>query len=72
MSDETRRGLRTALPGIARHGKLKRPRAWTTALAVAAASLVVVLVSGAAVAGLELWRLQSTIKTVTLVGETEG
>lgn len=72
MSGETRRGKRNALPGIARHGKLKRPRAWTTALAVVAASLVVVLVSGAAVAGLELWRLQSSIKTVTLVGETEG
>src|SRR5690606_14639344 len=68
----TRRGRRNALPGIARHGKLKRPRAWTTALAVVAASLVVVLVSGATVAGLELWRLQSSIKTVTLVGETEG
>lgn len=72
MSDTTRRGRRGALPGIARHGKLRRPRAWTTALAAVAASLVVVLVSGAAVAGLELWRLQSTIKTVTLVGETEG
>lgn len=68
----TRRGRRNRLPGIARHGKLRRPRAWTTALAVVAASLVVVLVSGAAVAGLEFWRLQSTIKTVTLVGETEG
>lgn len=72
MTEMTRRAKRNALPGIARHGKLRRRRAWTTALAVVAASLVVVLVSGAAVAGLELWRLQSNIKTVTLVGETEG
>lgn len=72
MTETTRRAQRSGLAGIARHGRLRRPRAWTTALKVVAASLTVVLVSGAAVAGLELWRLQSTIKTVTLVGETEG
>lgn len=72
MTETTRRAQRSGLAGIARHGKLRRPRAWMTALKVVAASLVIVLVSGAAVAGLELWRLQSTIKTVTLVGETEG
>ncbi|MBX3093348.1 MAG: LCP family protein [Cryobacterium sp.] len=72
MSETTRRAQRRAPAGIARHGKLRRPRAWTTVLKIVAASLTVVLVSGAALAGLELWRLQSSIKTVTLVGETEG
>jgi LCP family protein required for cell wall assembly len=73
MSDTRPRGGRSAtLSSLARHGRLKRSNPWLVVLRWVAASLAVVLVSGAAVSGYAVWKLESTIKTVTLVGETEG
>ncbi|NYF09109.1 LCP family protein required for cell wall assembly [Leifsonia sp. AK011] len=56
--------LRSATPGIARHGRLKRSRAWPTVLAIVAASLATVLVSTAAVGAVVLNSLTSEIETV--------
>ncbi len=58
--------------GIARHGRLKKSNPFLTALGFVSAALAVVLVSGAAVAGVSLTRISNNIKTVKLVGETEG
>ena len=56
--------LRSATPGIARHGRLRQSRAWPTVLAIVAASLAAVLVSGAAVGAVVLSSLTSEIETV--------
>lgn len=73
MSENTTRGRRVAGPGaIARHGRLRRSNPWLTALKILGAAMTVVLVSGVSVAGYAVWKLESTIKTVTIVGETEG
>jgi LCP family protein required for cell wall assembly len=56
----------------ARHGRAKRPQAFLVALKYVSAALAVVLVSGAAVAGISLTQLTNNIKTVSLVGETQG
>jgi len=58
--------------GIARHGRLKKSNPFLTALGFVATALAVVLVSGVAVAGVSLTRINNNIKTVKLVGETEG
>jgi len=47
--------------GIARHGRLKRPSSLRGALALLAISLAVLVVSGAAVAGLALWQFSRTL-----------
>jgi LCP family protein required for cell wall assembly len=60
----TRSELRSAPSGIARHGRLRRSRAWPTALAIVAASLAAVLVSTAAVGAVVLNSLTSEIETV--------
>jgi len=57
---------------IARHGRLKRTNPFLTVLKFVSAALAVVLVSGAAVAAVSVNQITSKIKTVTLVGETEG
>lgn len=57
---------------IARHGRLKRANPFLTVLKFVSAALAVVLVSGAAVAAVSVNQITSKIKTVTLVGETEG
>jgi LCP family protein required for cell wall assembly len=64
------RGSRAGV-GIVRHGRLRRPRAWAFVAKVVASSLAVLLVSGAAVAGLSVWQLQDNIVTVDLVGGEE-
>ncbi|MBX3094471.1 MAG: LCP family protein [Cryobacterium sp.] len=74
-SESTRRerARPAALRPIARHGKLRRSRAWTTVLALAGASLAIVLVSATIVAGVAVWNVANAIKPgVTLIGETEG
>lgn len=63
---------RKRISTIARHGRLRRTRAWLTLLRVTAISLVVVLISGASVAGYAVWKLESDIKTVSIIGETIG
>jgi LCP family protein required for cell wall assembly len=72
MSDISRRTVRQKHGSIARHGRLKRGNAWLVMAKILAATLSVVLVSGVSVAGIWVWQLDRSIKTVTLVGETEG
>jgi LCP family protein required for cell wall assembly len=73
MSDTRPRGAQRGTAAVpARHGRLKRSNPWLVILRWVAASLVVVLVSGGVVAAYAVWKIESTIKTVTLVGETEG
>lgn len=62
----------SSLSGIARHGRLKKSNPFITVLGFVSAALAVVLVSGAAVVGISVTQITSKIKTVTLVGETEG
>jgi len=59
-------------PGIARHGRLRKAGPWGTIVSFIAATLAVVLVSGAAVGVIAVGQLQSNIDVVQLVGETEG
>ncbi|MBB5632985.1 LCP family protein required for cell wall assembly [Cryobacterium mesophilum] len=73
MSDLRPRGHRVAGPSpVARHGRLRRTNPWLLVLRWTAAAMAVVLVSAACVGGYALWKLQDSIKTVTLVGETVG
>ena len=65
-----RRSLR--VPGIARHGRLKAPNPFGTILKFLAASVAVLMVSGASVAAITLVKFDSNIKTVTLANETDG
>ncbi|MEP6477920.1 MAG: LCP family protein [Rhodoglobus sp.] len=60
------------ISGIARHGRLRKSNAWGPLLTIVGASLAVLLVSGASVAGIAAYQLKSNIKTVTLDSETEG
>jgi LCP family protein required for cell wall assembly len=55
-----------------RHGRVKQSNPFVTVLKFLSAGLAVVLVSGAAVAGISLTQITNNIKTVTLVGETQG
>jgi len=56
---------------VARHGRLKRSRAWTTILAVIGGSLAVILVSGVSVGAIALAQLNANIKTVTIQADTK-
>ena len=62
------------LPGIARHGKLKKASPLGVILGFIAATLAVILVSGAALGALAVNALNSNLQanTVTLIGETDG
>ncbi len=60
------------LAGIARHGRLRRSNPWPTILKFVAATLAVVLVSGASVGAIAFNSLYSKADTVQLIGETEG
>ena len=66
----TARSIKSA--GIARHGRLKKSGPWGTVLSFIGAAMVVVLVSGSAVGAIVFNQLNNQIKTVTLIGETEG
>ncbi len=73
MSDTRPRGRRASgMQSVARHGRLRRGNPWLVALKYLSAAMAVVLVSGVTVAGYAIWKLESEIKTVTIVGETEG
>ncbi|MDP3207842.1 MAG: LytR family transcriptional regulator, partial [Rhodoglobus sp.] len=67
----TRSGGSTT-PGIARHGRLRKPGPWGTILKFVAATLAVVLVSGVSVGAVAFNSIYSKRTVVTLVGETEG
>jgi LCP family protein required for cell wall assembly len=58
--------------GLIRHGRLKRRRPAAFIAKIVASFLAVLLVSGASVAALSLWRLQENIVTVDLVGGDEN
>lgn len=66
------RGATNDRPSVARHGRLRRSNPWLFVLKIVGASMVVVLVSASVAAGFKLWKTDAAIKTVTLVGETEG
>lgn len=73
MSEMRPRGNRVAAPSaMARHGRLRKSNPWLVVLRWVAASMAVVLVSAACVGGYAIWNLENSIKTVTLVGETNG
>jgi len=73
VSDTRPRSNRSAtVAGIARHGKLKKSNPAVTIIKFVAAALAVVLVSGASVAAITVNQLNTNIKSVALVGETEG
>lgn len=55
-----------------RHGRIKHSHPFLAVLKYVSAGLAVVLVSGVAVAGVSLTQISNSIKTVSLVGETEG
>ncbi|WP_341953553.1 LCP family protein [Salinibacterium sp. TMP30] len=57
---------------LARHGRLKKPSPWGSIAKIVAASLAVVMVSGAAVGAVAFDSIYGQRDTVTLVGETEG
>jgi LCP family protein required for cell wall assembly len=59
-------------PGIARHGRLRKPNPFGTILKFLAAALAVVMVSGASVAVITLAKFDGNIKTVTLAGEAKA
>jgi len=58
--------------GLARHGRLKKPSPWGSIAKIVAASLAVLMVSGAAVSAVAFDSIYGQRDTVTLVGETEG
>jgi LCP family protein required for cell wall assembly len=58
--------------GLARHGRLKKPGPWGTIAKIVAASLAVLMVSGAAVGAVAFDSIYGQRDTVTLVGETDG
>ena len=62
------------LPGIARHGRLKKSSPLGVIFGFVAASLAVLLVSGATLGALAVNALNSNLQanTVTLIGETDG
>lgn len=73
MTDTRPRGRRTSgLQSVARHGRVRGSRPWVLVLKFLGAAMAVVLVSAAAVGGYKVWNLENTIKTVTIVGETQG
>jgi LCP family protein required for cell wall assembly len=62
---------RSTSGGIARHGQLRRPRAWRTVLAIIGGALAVVLVGGLSVAAVVVNSLTSEIDT-TPIGEPDA
>ncbi|WP_255546694.1 LCP family protein [Glaciihabitans sp. dw_435] len=61
------------IPGIARHGRLPKPSPWLFVLKIVASALAVVLVSGAAIAGVAFYNIESGITTTDIhTGEAEA
>jgi LCP family protein required for cell wall assembly len=67
MSDSRPHGP-LPLVNIARHGRLKRTNPWASLLKFVAATLVVLLVSGATVVAVALWQLERGIDVIDLAG----
>ena len=62
----------SSAPGLARHGRLRKPSPWGTIAKFVAAALAVILVSGASVGAIAFNSIYSKRTVVALVGETEG
>lgn len=71
MSEERQRPAKEPV-GIARHGRLRRSRAWKSVLALVGGTLAVLLVAGASVAGIAVWQLQDQIDTVEIEFDAGG
>lgn len=67
-----RSGTTPKLPGIARHGRLRKRRAAGTIFSFIAAALAVVLVSGTSVAAITFNSIYSKTDVVALYGDTAG
>jgi LCP family protein required for cell wall assembly len=72
MSDLRPRSNRSAPSDITRHGRLKKSNPAITVVKIVASAVAVVLVAGVSVAAITLNQLDANIKTVHLVGETQG
>ncbi len=73
MTESEPKGRQSSrLASVARHGRLRRNKPWLAVLKFVGAAMAIVLVSGAAVGSYAVWKIESSIKTVTIVGETEG
>ena len=59
-------------PGIARHGRLPKPKAWPMVLGIIGGTLAVVLFSTATVAGIVFNSLYSKVDAVEIIQATEG
>jgi LCP family protein required for cell wall assembly len=58
--------------GLARHGRLKKPGPWGSVAKIVAASLAVLMVSGAAVGAVAFDSIYGQRDIVSLIGETDG
>lgn len=66
-------GRRASRPSaVVRHGRLRKSRPWLVAVKYFSATLAVILVSGASVGAYAVLHIESSIKTVAIVGETQG
>jgi LCP family protein required for cell wall assembly len=73
MSDlRPRQNSSPAVTAIARHGRLRRSNPALAVLKIIGVALAVVLVAAVSVTAITLNQFQSNIKTVHLVGETQG
>ncbi|MCO5294869.1 MAG: LCP family protein [Homoserinimonas sp.] len=72
MSNAPQRTRGSRFRTIARHGRLKKSRPWLSVLRLFSIAMAVVLVSAVTVAGYAVWKIESDIKTVSIIGETEG
>jgi LCP family protein required for cell wall assembly len=60
-----------AIPGLARHGRLKKSAIWKTVLGVVGSALIVILVAGVSVAGIAVAKLSNNVShnTVRIIGQ---
>lgn len=59
-------------PGLARHGRLSKPKAWPMILGIIGGALAVVLVSTVAIGGIVFNSLYSKVDAVEILQPTEG
>jgi LCP family protein required for cell wall assembly len=72
MSDLRPRRSSPAVTALARHGRLRRSNPALAVLRIIGIAVAVILVAGVSVGAITVNQLQSNIKTVHLVGETQG
>ena len=73
MSELRDRSQRSPKPSaVARHGRLKRSRAWKTVLGLVGGIVAVVLVAGVSVVAIAAYQLQAQVQTVAIAADTAG